>query len=209
MITINNLDLYSRNGRLLLKELSFKVTPKTRLVFSGPNGCGKSTLLRYLAGLEAQPHASEPPSFFNAATYIPTRPLDLLLPWATVSENAKLFGLLSKCRKHRITNGMPSDFGSSLGYCLEGYASEAVYKLSSGQQALLAIYCALLQGSDVLIADEIFSTLSEQLRKKVATYLATLDLTLIYASHDTEFSKHLRANVYDLEPHIPQNGVFS
>ena len=208
MTTISNLNLYSPNKRLLLKDLSFSISPKSKLVFSGPNGCGKSTLLRFLAGLEAQPNGKKFSTFLDEAAYIPTRPLDLLLPWATVSENVKFFNILASNRECRLEVGMPADFGSSLGYCLEEYMDDYVYKLSSGQQAFLAIYCALLQNTTILIADEIFSTLSEQLRKNVANYLSTLGLTIICASHASEFSKNLEAETYELDPHIPSNGIF-
>jgi len=179
------------------------------MVFSGPNGCGKSTLLRYLAGLEAQPDGSKFSAFLDEAAYIPTRPLDLLLPWATVSENVNFFNMLAAVRKSRLDKYMPVDSGSSLGYCLDEYMDHYVYKLSSGQQALLAIYCALLQKAPILIADEIFSTLSERLRKKVANFLSNLGLTIICASHDSVFSENLGAEIYELDSHIPINGVLS
>lgn len=208
MTKINNLNLYSPNNRLLLENLSFSIVPKRKLVFSGPNGCGKSTLLRFLAGLEIQPNVGKFATFLDEAVYLPTRPLDLLLPWATVTENINFFNMLATNRKCRLEVGMPADSGRSLGYCLEEYWGHYVYKLSSGQQALLAIYCALLQNAPVLIADEIFSTLSEQLRKTVANFLAALGMTIICASHDSEFSKNLGADIYELDLHIPINGIF-
>lgn len=209
MTKINNLNLYSpQHDRLLLKDLSFTISHGTKMVFSGPNGCGKSTLLRFLAGLEIQPEGRKFSAFLDYAAYIPTRPLDLLLPWATVSENVNFFNMLAASRENRLDKGMPADFGNSLGYCLDEYLDHYAYKLSSGQQALLAIYCALLQKAPILIADEIFSTLSERLRKKVASFLSTLGLTIICASHDSVFSDNLGAEIYELDPHIPIHGIF-
>lgn len=41
------------NGRVLFKDFSYLVTPKTRLALLGDNGSGKSTLIRILLGQEA------------------------------------------------------------------------------------------------------------------------------------------------------------
>lgn len=206
MIEVNALDVHSPDGRLLLEHLSFKLGESDRLAFTGPNGCGKSTLLRCIAGLEGQANNINRSSLSLTETaYLPTRPLDLLLPWGSVRENIDFFRSAVNKRTKKSEIETFSDFFRALDYSPgdeDRFHTTEVYRLSSGQQALLAIYCALSQLPKLLIADEIFSTLSEQLRSKVAKRLLEQNLAIVCATHDTDFIKNLNARVFDLDDYI-------
>lgn len=203
MISANGLDVRAPDGRILLKGLSFKLSKGDRLAFSGPNGCGKSTLLRYVAGLEGEDADLQRSVSLTDTTYLPTRPLDLLLPWGSVAENVKLFSSVAKNRNRQPSNETLYNCFTTLGYDLSRLSATEVYKLSSGQQAVLAIYCALIQQPMLLVADEIFSTLSEELRVRVADRLKQIGLTIICATHDSGFIKHLDAIALNLDSYIP------
>lgn len=202
MISFNIYELQSPSGKILLKNISFKIQPGNRLAFYGPIGCGKSTLLRYIAGLESQDRAEQVGVQFDNIAYLPTRPLDLLLPWLTVADNIRLFSKLAKQNSPKQHSNLTIDFIGFIRYDLKTLGNAEVYKLSSGQQAILAIYCALLQEADLLVADEIFATLSEVLRQKLADYLREQGITIICASHDSNFLKRLDAKIIDLEQYI-------
>lgn len=202
MISFKIYELQSPDGKILLKNISFEILPGNRLAFYGPNGCGKSTLLRYIAGLEPQDQAEQVGVQFDNVAYLPTRPLDLLLPWLTVTDNIHLFSKLAKQNSPKRHSNLTLNYRGFIGYDLKTLGNAEVYKLSSGQQAILAIYCALLQEADLLVADEIFATLSEALRQKLADYLREQGITIICASHDSNFLKQLNAKIVDLEQHI-------
>jgi len=51
IIEVENLSFGYTRQALILKELSFEVTPGTFLAIAGPNGAGKTTLLNLLCGL--------------------------------------------------------------------------------------------------------------------------------------------------------------
>ncbi|HHJ18484.1 MAG TPA: ATP-binding cassette domain-containing protein [Gammaproteobacteria bacterium] len=203
MISATNLSVKSPDGKLLLHNVSFEVASGERLAFTGPNGCGKSTLLRCISGLEEGPLGLSRNIRDDQISYLPTRPLDLLLPWATVEENMKFFYELASSNG-KVSMSLDSlSYGSSLGYDLRPYRGCEVYKLSSGQQAILAIFCAMMRDYELLVADEIFSTLSEPLRKSVAKVLRELSVGLICASHDSDFLEEVGATEFSLEEFIP------
>ena len=202
MIEINTHEVRSPDGRVLLSNLSFRVNRLDRVAFIGPNGCGKSTLLRQLASLESRDNEGSSVQDQDVA-YIPTRALDLLLPWGTVADNVYLFSQLASKRKLTRRSTSWPDFLKFIQFNLTKAQAVRVYNLSSGQQAILALHCALMQKAEVLIADEIFATLSEDLRASVADYLRTLGITVICASHDSAFIRRLDATIINLEQYVP------
>lgn len=207
MININNLDVCSPDGRTLLKGLSFRLSEREKLAFLGPNGCGKSTLLRYISGLEGEISLLKRDISFTKIVYLPTRPLDLLLPWYSVEQNKKFFvGSTNNLDINEKENNLYI-YSSMLGYDIEKFSTREVYKLSSGQQAILAICCALIQRPDLLVADEIFATLTEDLRSCVAQHLKNLNLAVICATHDSRFVDFLGAKVIHLDSYITHDFV--
>lgn len=201
MITATNLDIHAPDGRCLLHGLTFHLREGHRVAFSGPNGCGKSTLLRYIAGLE--PHSRQLARDISSLdiAYLPTRPLELLLPWGSVARNISF--LLPRRVEPAI--GSLAEFFENVDYSPgrhDRFLETEVYKLSSGQQAILAVYCALSKSPKLLVADEIFSTLSAPLRANVAKKLVKLEISIACSSHDGDFLQSLLATVIPLDSHI-------
>lgn len=194
--------LKTPDGRILLSQLSIQIDIGTKLALTGPNGCGKSTLLRYLAGIESK-SLVELPVF--PISFLPTKPLEILLPWATLAYNIKLFSRLAN-RDYSLIKDEFAQFAEAIKLTKSLIWDQEVYKLSSGQQALAAIFCSLIQKPRLLIADEIFSTLASSTKEKIAALLKQKnDLTMIFATHEIQFVELLDAKTICLERFMKEN----
>lgn len=192
MITIDPHDVLAPDGRVLLRNFSAAITLGEQVALVGPNGCGKTTLLRQIAGVEPQRQINAFRVDHARISYLPTRPLDLVLPWASFSENIKLFSAAANEPLKTVQSNFVQ-YAAHMHIDEKTFITKATYKMSSGQQAMTAIFCALIQRPTLLIADEIFSTLAETPRLAIAKWLLEMNLTIVCASHDEDFIDTLGA----------------
>ncbi|PWC41153.1 sulfate ABC transporter ATP-binding protein [Azospirillum sp. TSO22-1] len=204
--TIEIVDVSHRYpGHAALNGVSLTVSPHEVTCIVGPSGCGKSTLLRLISGLEtlqtgsisiggvpvAVPGRSLPPE---------RRPVGLmfqdfaLFPHLTVSGNVA-FGLRHRPRAER--EARVAELLELV--ALTRYADAYPHTLSGGQQQRVALARAMSREPDVLLLDEPFSALDEQMRRSVreevvqiirATGIATLVVT-----HDPEEAMEIGSRV--------------
>ena len=205
MITILPHDLRAPNGQILLSNFSFHISVGEHVAIMGPNGCGKSTLLRQIVNIEPQRNSSAFQITEERISYIPTRPLDLILPWATVEENISIFSLMSRRNQDRVRHDAKF-FAKLMMIDIESFLKKKVFKLSSGMQAMASIFCAFIQSPTLLIADEIFSTLAESPRNRIALWLKEKPITMVCVSHDSNFIDTLQARIVQLDSFIPNGG---
>lgn len=160
----------------------------------GPSGCGKSTLLRLVAGLEqpdagritvggvtvADGRAWSPPERRRVGMVFQDH---ALFPHLDVARNVS-FGLdrLSRDERRRRVAEMLDLVG------LEALAGRHPHELSGGEQQRVALARALAPRPGVVLLDEPFSSLDENLRTRVrADTLAVLRETgcaAVIVTHD-------------------------
>jgi len=182
------------NDVTAVDDISFEVRPGRLVTLLGPSGCGKTTTLRMVAGLEdvtrgriliggddvTHRAANERDVSMVFQSYA-------LFPHMNVLDNV-CYGPLStgasKAKARELAHAKLAMLG------LAGLEQRLPSELSGGQQQRVAVARSLVLEPAVLLFDEPLSNLDAKLRRRVRQEIRelqqTLDLTVIYVTHDQE-----------------------
>jgi phosphonate transport system ATP-binding protein len=213
-----------RTGKLALDQVDLEICRGESLALIGASGSGKSTLLRTLCGLE---------TFSNHESQVrvggeilqqggklshEVRRLRLktaiifqqfnLVGRKSLLENA-LMGSLSRAPLWRVVSGCFTHgerknalLALDAVGLLEFHAQRAS-TLSGGQQQRAAIARALVQGSQILLADEPVASLDPESTERVMGQLKRLNqeqgLTLVISLHDVDLARRYCRRVVALK----------
>ena len=182
------------NDVAAVSDVSFEVRPGQLVTLLGPSGCGKTTTLRMVAGLE--PVTSGRISIGgNEVTRRAANERDVsmvfqsyaLFPHMNVLDNV-CYGPMSMRMDRRKARELAQSKLSMLG--LSGLEERLPSELSGGQQQRVAVARSLVLEPAVLLFDEPLSNLDAKLRRRVRQEIRelqqSLDLTVIYVTHDQE-----------------------
>jgi putative hydroxymethylpyrimidine transport system ATP-binding protein len=174
-------------GAPLFDDLDFTLAAGRWTCLLGPSGVGKTTLLRLIAGLE-------PAAEGTRVTCSDGRPLagrvawmgqqDLLLPWLSALDNARLGARLrgdDDPRGARRERAMKLLHRVGLGDRLGARPSD----LSGGQRQRVALVRTLMEDRPVILMDEPFSALDSVTRWKLQELAAELlaERTVLLVTH--------------------------
>jgi putative spermidine/putrescine transport system ATP-binding protein len=175
-----------------LRDITLSVKPTELIALLGPSGCGKTTVLKAVAGLLAPAGGDVKfdgvsvlpiPTEQRGATLVFQKPL--LFPHMTVVENVG-FGLkMRRTAKAEVA----ARVAQALQWVrLEGYERRKPHELSGGQEQRVALARALVTEPRVLLLDEPFSALDENLRGEMRLLVRELQqrlrITTIFVTHD-------------------------
>ena len=179
---------YLRGGMSIpvLDHLSFDVRHGEILGVFGPNGCGKSSLLNVVAGLtKPQEGTVEVDAPDARVSYLAQDYMQTLLPWFQVRRNRTLplvYRGLARRDAEVAVKELLAFFDDPLD--LRRYP----YRLSGGQQQLLALLRCLIQEPHVALFDEPFSAINFQrmfwLRQRLALWAKQRKISIILVSHN-------------------------
>jgi len=156
----------------------------------GPSGCGKSTLLRVIAGL-VSPSKGE----LSIRQTDPDRSLlgmvfqdHSVYPWKSVERNVR-FGLdVERKRSRAERDVLVAGYLRRLG--LSEFAKAYPHTLSGGMRQRVAIARALVLQPEVLLMDEPFASLDQQLRRLMQDELVDLweteRRTMVFVTHSID-----------------------
>ena len=179
-------------SKTILENLSLLVKEGEFLSLLGPSGCGKSTLLKTVAGIlpaktgsielggreitRLAPHKRKAVIVFQDMRLFPN-----MTVWENVSFSLKMQGVSKSERQIEASKHLAK-------VQLEGFENRRVNTLSGGQQQRVALARALCAKPSLLLLDEPFSSLDENLRDEMRTLVRSLHddthMTTVMVTHD-------------------------
>lgn len=179
---------HSFQGQQVLRGVSLTLQPGQRLCLMGPSGRGKTTLLRIAMGLLA-PEGGTVENTFHKISAVFQEPR--LLPWCTALENVNLVlgdtpatAALAKAHLERL----------GLSDALDKYPRE----LSGGMQQRVSLARALAYGGDLLILDEPFKAMDEELRLQVMALVRQTTAAVLLVTHERSEAESLGCEILQM-----------
>ncbi len=181
MFSLSNVDL--NYGELkVLEQFSLDCHKRQFITLYGPSGVGKTSILNLLAAL-IKPHAGVVAADFQRIAYVFQEPR--LIPWLSVRENLEigLFhqGLDDGERQKRVDDLLPI-------LDLAEFGDYRPNQLSGGMKQRVSIGRAFIIHPDLLLLDEPFTGLDENLKNDMQELLISLEqwhcCTTVLVTHD-------------------------
>ncbi len=195
--------MHGYNKQIILDNLDLSIEKGELVTLLGPSGSGKSTLFRLIVGQEFVSKTGEvlidskDADFPNKHRGIVYQKYSLL-PHKTVLENVILSKVWStplwKIALHR--NWWKQEKGRYIDEAMEllervrliEAAHKKPHELSGGMQQRVAIVQALMAKHDILLMDEPFGALDQNIRRDTQLYLLELweefGMTILFVTHD-------------------------
>lgn len=183
----------------ILKKVSLEVKTGQLISLLGSSGCGKSTLLKTVAGI-IEPYSGDVLIDGKSVLGVPVHRRgavivfqDLrLFPHMTVAENVEFALKMSGMKKQQYREIAREQLEKVR---LEGLEDRRISQISGGQMQRVALARAFAVRPSVMLLDEPFSSLDEELRLEMGNLLLELqresELTTVLVTHDTQEARRL------------------
>lgn len=195
MATIELQNLSFRIGKTdIIKDVSFSVSDGELFVLCGPSGAGKTTILRLITG-EWQPQNGDILLDDRSVLALPMQKRETILvsqgnnlfPHMTIFENAA-FALKARRLPRQEIKERIDELAQR--FQLEKHIKRYPHELSGGQQKLAAILRAVAVEPKVLLLDEPFTGLDNNLHTEIRDFMLEFQkerhLTVLMITHSKE-----------------------
>ena len=200
ILSTDSINVVYQESLVALQNVSLDIPAAKLTAILGPSGCGKTTLLKVIAGLIKPTSGSVKVRGKEIEGPGPDRALVFqdfaLLPWATVLQNVG-FGLRARGVPKKERDETSLHYIKEVG--LLGFEDKYPHQLSGGMRQRTGLARALTINSDILLMDEPFSAVDEQMRRKLQEDLLNLlkveNKTVIFVTHSIEEAVYLADQV--------------
>lgn len=175
------------NNIPVLNQLNLEIMEGRVSCIMGPSGKGKTTLLHLLMGL-VKPDSGR-------IDGIKGKKFAAVFQEDRLCENVNAIQNIKMVCNRKVTDIYVTEELKEVG--LAGYEEKRVSELSGGMKRRVAIVRAVMAESDILIMDEPFKGLDDELKKQVIQYIKdkTAGKTLIVVTHNLEEANALSAKI--------------
>lgn len=181
----------------VLDDFSLECRPREFICLLGPSGVGKTSILNILAGL-VRPKSGSVKLPAARMGYVFQEPR--LLPWCTVVENIAMGLYALKLDKKQMRRRV-DDLIVRLG--LSGFADYYPLQLSGGMKQRVSLGRAFAVHPDVLLMDEPFASLDDNLKQEMRGLLRELvgwrNCTTVLVTHDVRDAVELASRIVVLK----------
>ncbi|MFO8090805.1 MAG: ABC transporter ATP-binding protein [Desulfatiglandaceae bacterium] len=194
LLTLENLKA-EREGRVILRGVSFSIRQGENVALVGRNGCGKTTLVKHLNGL-LKPSAGKVTYKEHDVTGLGPSRMASLVGISFQNPNDQFFTFsvgeellagpraLGKTRNARFEEMLDL-------FKLKNFWDRSPYRLSEGEKKRVAICSILAMEPEMLVLDEPTAGQDGHFRESLASSLnrlAETGLTTLVVTHDLEFA---------------------
>ncbi|MGH7333153.1 MAG: ABC-F family ATP-binding cassette domain-containing protein, partial [Candidatus Rokuibacteriota bacterium] len=220
----------SYGGRVLFRDLAWRINAGERIGLVGPNGAGKTTLCRILAGREDLDEGRVARAREATIGYLPQEVAgagagSVLVEalsgfadvWAIEREMEEVGEALARAPEDGLTRrygDLQQRFEAAGGYRLEteakailgglGFAPQDVGRplgeFSGGWRMRAALACLLLVRPSLLLLDEPTNHLDLESLAWLETFLASYEGAVVVVAHDRYFLNRMVTSIADLGP---------
>lgn len=199
LLELKQLRFAYRDGPEVLAGISFSLERGEKVELVGANGSGKTTLFRCITGLEKNWRGSILLDGGEIRTEKDFQYLRRKIGYALQNAEDQLFfpSVLEDASFGPLNLGLSEENAKARALeTLElfgiGHLQDALsYKLSGGQQKLVALAAVLAMQPAALLLDEPLNGLDEQASARVLEILDGLDCAMIIVAHDTDYFKKI------------------
>ncbi len=195
MIEFDNVS-FAYSEKILMQGFNHKVMKGEHIAIIGESGAGKSTLLCSLMGLitprsgeiKVEGKTLDHNSIHSIRGCIAWVPQEIQLPYETVKEALLSPYSLKVNHGKKFDERKMNDCFDKISLCKSVF-SKKMSELSGGERQRLMIVSAILLEKKILLLDEPTSALDPETKKKMISFLRSLDVTLLAVTHDMDLAE--------------------